>query len=115
VKQVISQKIVLFGLNILTYLPSKLSLREWILSAERRAKEGPPSARKPTAYYKTTQDIMDGFMPRADSNSPPEHVHNVNVCKFHNYTECRNIGGHAIAQFLEALCYKQEGRGFDSQ
>ena len=25
------------------------------------------------------------------------------------------IKGHAMAQFVEALCYKQEGRGFDSR
>jgi len=33
----------------------------------------------------------------------------------HNKSGIRNEWGHAVAQLVEALCYKSEGRGFDSR
>jgi hypothetical protein len=36
----------------------------------------------------------------------------LSVCFFKHYTRER---GHAVAQLVEALCYKQEGRAFESR
>jgi len=33
----------------------------------------------------------------------------------YSYVKHKYIAGHAVAQLLEALCYKLKGRGFDSQ
>jgi len=41
----------------------------------------------------------------------------VSIIQFnkHNITGLQNITGHAVAQLVEALHYKPEGRGFDSR
>jgi hypothetical protein len=50
------------------------------------------------------------------------HVYQDLLLHFHlliyglvNDAASKILGWHAVAQLLEALCYKQEGRGFDSR
>jgi len=39
----------------------------------------------------------------------------LNYCHHQNYFHYYHQRGHAVAQLVEALRYKQEGRGFDSR
>jgi hypothetical protein len=41
-------------------------------------------------------------------------MHAVSECAFQNVAYLALVVGHAVAQLVEALCYKAEDRGFDS-
>jgi hypothetical protein len=41
--------------------------------------------------------------------------HQSNLPHFRLITSYKNVGGYAVAQLVEALRYKPEGRGFDSR
>jgi len=48
---------------------------------------------------------------RGQADHDQQHYYHVNLILFHAVALWR----HAVAQLVEALCYKSEGRGFDSQ
>jgi hypothetical protein len=58
----------------------------------------------------TSDVIRTAYLPNTRL-SRYSHIKVVNTNKFSKFI----LKGHAVAQFVEALCYKPEGRGFYSR
>jgi hypothetical protein len=55
------------------------------------------------------------YAPMGEGSFTDESGHLVKSCVIENYKACIGFEGHVLAQLVEALRYKIEGRGFDSQ